>query len=146
MNKFIKEGCHEKPMPNALEGTGRVSTSESVSAEFVEEGARRFTEMGMRWKEGGVSREEVKRLVQFGRQLGTLRRERGINIEILAERTHLDKDFLIFLETGLASSNEVQEVLGKLSEGLGVNPSDIASALSDSSRTLRGDPQTLPER
>lgn len=62
----------------------------------------------------------------LGVAVKTLREERGLSQEGLADRCHLHRNYVGGIERG--ERNPTLEVIGRLAEGLGLKPSELLRA------------------
>src|SRR4030042_4897368 len=81
-----------------------------LSQEYVEEAAQRAGDWLRRYNQGGKTRNEAEEMREFGLQVRGARLERGLSYPDLAEKLGCEENFLIFLESGLATLNEVDNL------------------------------------
>lgn len=74
-------------------------------------------------------------LIQFGRVIGTLRRDAGFSQEALADRAGVHRTYVSQLERGLKSPTLA--VLIKLAEALDTRPSNILQLMEHSLNELQ---------
>lgn len=74
-----------------------------------------------------MERDEI--LHQFGETIREIRQEKGIAQEKLAHLSDIDRTYMSAIERGL--KNPSLKIIFKISEGLGINPSEILLALEE---------------
>ncbi len=80
--------------------------------------------------QGGSVKEQQEEVEAVGRFLADCRRELGLNRKQLAEATDVDEPLLLYIETGIASADDVLETLTKLAPILKLTPAEVLSILA----------------
>lgn len=102
-----------------------------LSPEYIEEAARRAGQMVRQSNRGGESRREVENMKAFGLYIRASRRRQGLSYSNLAQSLGVEKDLLIFLESGLVSRKEINNAtLEGLSRELIEDPSRLHQVIS----------------
>ena len=98
-------------------------------SELATKVAKRSLSLALKRGQGGINGHEVEITMGFGQLVRDARLQRCISTKTFARRTRLDPEFLFFLESGLASSNEIAEVFGNVTEVLGLTCAEVAKEL-----------------
>ncbi|HKP53107.1 MAG TPA: hypothetical protein VJ183_10710 [Chloroflexia bacterium] len=129
---------HDHPGPHVWLGLG--TTVEypvpQLSPDLTKQAAERSIALAMKRRQGGIKRYEVDITMKLGPLIRAIRLERCISMRKFAKRTKLDIGFLRFMETGLASSDEIAQVFHNVVDALGVTCAAITKRLLDEEASL----------
>jgi hypothetical protein len=99
------------------------------SAELTRKVAHRSLSLALKRRQGGIKRYEVDITMQLGRLIRDTRAKLCISMKTFSERTSLDPELLFFLESGLASSQEVSQTFPAVRNVLGLKCADVAQVI-----------------
>lgn len=101
-----------------------------LDPKHVEEVKRRFVDKARRWREGGESRLNVKRLTRFGKNIRDLRMLHALSPDSFTSQTGFSLDFLFFLEGGYLLEEEIVSSLDGLAKGLNIDTAELNKLLA----------------
>mgnify|MGYP002622602294 CR=1 FL=1 len=113
-------GTKKNPLMKEAGTCGDWLTDPAYKQEWVERSKRRF----MRMLEGGELAEEQQKFEAMGEELRRLRTDKNLSRNEVAEQIGVEASMLCFLESGWVERQELQNVIDRWAEALGMDVSD----------------------
>ncbi len=109
----------------SLDGASKAAVNDYLSAENAAKAAQQLASLAIGWRKGGKSRVEVEHFLLLSRWFRDERMARGLSLGQLATLTGFDPEFLRLLESGMASSEEIESAKYILAEALDLEIPDF---------------------